>query len=79
MTFKIEKDVPIPASNAGGREQGRGKYPWQNMEVGDSFYFSHLLRSSVHCATICWAKRNGREWAFETRDEGRGARIWRIK
>jgi hypothetical protein len=30
--FKIEKNVPMP--------KGRAKYPWNEMEIGDSFFYS---------------------------------------
>jgi hypothetical protein len=36
MTIKIEKNVAIPKINVGGGNQR--KYPWYEMEVGDSFF-----------------------------------------
>lgn len=67
--FQVEKGVPV--------KDGRGvpaKYPWEGMEVGDSF------RADVHhtglrsCAR--WqAKKRGT--AYLVRVDGNGSRVWR--
>lgn len=73
--LKIDKDVPIPASDPGGRPE---KYPWQKMEVGDSFLIP--LESMKHKSAINLAyqagQRTGRKFSGR-RIEG-GTRVWRI-
>ena len=65
--FKIEKNIPAP-----GR---RAKYPFAEMEVGDSFEApeSAKLRTAAYNA----GKKSGRKFTCRTHD---GAlRVWRIK
>lgn len=76
--FKIEKSVPVPASLAGRR----AKYPWRDMDVGDSFFVplngeQRLtdLRSQVSRAAYSAFGKGG----SATRQEGNGVRVWRIK
>ena len=60
---EIEKGIPIPPK--------RGRYPWNNMEVGDSFFAIERVAAS-------WAsRRHGRR--FSMRREGDGWRVWRIE
>ena len=64
--IKIEKGIPIPPRSH------RAKYPWETMEIGDSFFApSANMASSVSLAR----KRYQRE--FTTRPEGTGTRVWR--
>ena len=67
---KIEKNIPIPTD-------GRKKYPWNEMEIGDSMFFDG--RSSTQVSAICggWGRRNGRR--FLVKKEGDGCRAWRIE
>lgn len=71
----IDKNVPVPP-RIGGRPGGRPtKYPWLDMEIGDSFRTSGK-RNSIGAA-VAWAtKQYGRK--FVTRREDDGVRIWRI-
>lgn len=73
MTFKIEKGVPVPVNTG----KGKGKYPWGEMEVGDSI----LMAPGVPANGVYqgWAKRNKPEWRFTSRKEGNAYRVWRIK
>lgn len=70
MKYKIEKKVPLPEAT-GGR---KSKYPWSEMEVGDSIFFQH---DRARTAAIAWSKRHNVE--FTTRKEKKGYRIWRTK
>lgn len=67
--FKIEKSVPKPAPIR------RRKYPWLEMEIGDSFLVpggrTERLANSAHGA----GKRYGRK--FSTRSVEGGVRVWR--
>jgi hypothetical protein len=70
-TVKIEKGVPIagPYSWSGNK-----KYPWEEMEVGDSFLFPEYLESPYTQAVS--ASKNGRE--FVVRSTREGFRCWRV-
>lgn len=74
--MKIEKNIPIPTGKA-------TKYPWAEMEVGDSFLFeceySNSKQTNLHCNAIGWSKRNRIESKYVTKKVDGGVRIWRIK
>lgn len=70
--FKIEKGIPVPSHRG-----APSKYPWEQMEVGDSFFvpaedttknFGSLARTS--------GKRMGAK--FTSRKLDGGWRVWRI-
>lgn len=66
--MKIEKDIEIPTKHA------RTKYPFAEMEVGDSIY-SDVISASTSARG--WGYRNNKK--FTTRREGNGYRTWRIE
>ena len=66
--IKIEKGIAPPTARRGRRM----KYPWDKMEVGDSF----LGRRSVSGSAAIQARK--RDWEFVTSVEGDGRRVWRI-
>ena len=86
MTIKIDKNVPIPegATRASA-------YPFEDMEVGDSFFMQGKTSDQLTNAASHWRKKKG--WGFTARnvhemgkhpDTGadlpiKGARIWRTK
>lgn len=73
--MKIEKNVPIP--QRGLFHQRQSKYPFRNMEVGDSVYYAERAEAKLALAS---AYKHGRdkEWAFTGRfDPTGGCRIWR--
>lgn len=72
--YKIEKSVPI----TGSRQRAR-KYPFPDMEIGDSFYVPagsrpvEALRNSINASSrLC------KPAVFTTRRHGNGVRVWRI-
>lgn len=71
--FKIEKGVPMPAY--------RGKYPFSEMAVGDSFTVPLAQRNIVLSSAQHWRKRTmNLGWKFSTRTvDDKTARIWRIE
>lgn len=71
--FKIEKNIPPPSRGGPGRKH---KYPFREMEVGDSFFYRGLRGTIVSCANY-FGKRNNAK--FVTRKENDGFRIWRIE
>jgi len=69
--IKVDRQIPIPDY---GRKPGpRRKYPWLEMEVGDSFLMpkGRTPGSQVHCAS----KRYDR--TFMSRKTSKGYRVWR--
>ena len=60
------------------RKRRLGKYPWDQMEVGDSFWAKTTVHALVRAAhSHAKHYNNGRE--YTTRTERDGARVWRIK
>ena len=76
--FKIDKDVPIPKKRGGPGAQP--KYPWHQMEVGDSFFAAAPLKAVLNAAGN-WAHRHGVKFSGRavTEDGVKGARVWRIE
>lgn len=63
--FVIEKGVPIP--------NGRSRYPFKDMEVGDSVYIEGKASSKISGSFgILRPKR------FIARNEKTGVRVWRV-
>jgi len=80
MSFTIEQDVPTPA--------GRSKYPFQEMEVGDSFFvpledetLAKRRAQSVRAQAGRFGKINGVKFSIRTLDEDGqvGVRCWRVE
>ena len=70
----IDKNIPIPTNGTAGAPH---KYPWRDMEVGDSFYVNGPTRrdSLSQCSSRA-ARIYGRK--FSIRKENCGFRVWRI-
>lgn len=80
MSFEIRKGVPKPSMNTGG--MGRNlKYPFGDMEVGDSFLISQTSESKskrLAAGAINNAHRRFPERKFSQRvDDSGGIGIWR--
>lgn len=67
--MKIEKSVELPKFN--------GKYPFHEMEVGDSFACEN--QALVTSAANSYSKRHERKEKFSVRKHGDAFRCWRIK
>lgn len=71
--MKIDKDIPMPT-----RRQGMGrpaKYPFAEMEVGDSF-FSTETRNRLAAASSHAGSRHEMKFAILSVDGG--FRVWRV-
>lgn len=65
----IEKNIPVPARVTGKRS----KYPWQQMEIGDSFFTeSNAIRALISTRHKVYPAR------YKYANEGNGVRVWRI-
>jgi len=77
VEYKIEHNIPIPVS--------RSKYPFDEMEVGDSFFVKCEKKDKAKKQGILFscanqnAKRRKSERTFSTRQVDGGIRVWRIK
>lgn len=72
--FKIEKNVAFPA--LGGR--GSKKYPFDEMQVGDSF-LAQVKADRLSNAAASYARYHGSGIKFATRKiDDDNTRIWRI-
>lgn len=69
----IDKGVPIPFNAGRG---GRGKYPWRQMVVGDSFYTTSGGLSALSSTCTKMGVQLGAK--FVARKDGHGVRVWRI-
>jgi len=76
--MEIEKNIPMPE---GGSHIGRPvKYPFADMEIGDSLFFADeptgTMSNPVVAARSAAAKRG---WKVTARKEGDGVRVWRTE
>lgn len=75
MEFKIDKNVPLPTA-------GRPRiYPWDQLEVGDSFAFKAETRHQmerIRSAGYHFGKTRGMKFAFRRESECQ-YRCWRIQ
>lgn len=72
--FTIEKDIPVPKMTSVGRKM---KYPFESMQVGDSFFVKDGTVKSLSCSCLHHGKRLERKFASLTVDGG--ARVWRVE
>jgi hypothetical protein len=80
--FLVEADIPIPPTQtARVARYGAPKYPWDAMEIGDSFLVpgdgSAQQQIRVNTASNVRAKRHPGE-AYVTRVTDSGVRVWRV-
>lgn len=89
--IKIEKGVPKPPLGGGHMRGRRAFYPFQEMEVDDSFFLpcfpgktAQKTSNIVTSAATSWRKRKGNNPRFKIRIEQRvengvaGVRLWRL-
>jgi len=70
--IKIEKDVPFPLGIC------TFPYPFDNMEIGDSFVVPDETKASVMAAVTRYQKKCNWEKKFITRKDLNGRRVWRV-
>lgn len=78
MTFKIEKGHPMPEFKSGAQN----KYPWAQMEVGDSFFVPGSTAQKMRSAASHQAKRHPPKRYIcrkEVVDGVQGVRVWRVE
>ena len=68
--YQIDSDVPPP------QPRKRHNFPYEQMQVGESFWVSGMKMQSLCNVNVRQAKRLKRK--FACRKEGDGIRVWRI-
>jgi hypothetical protein len=68
--MKVEKGVPMPVAES--------KYPFSEMEIGDSFAVDWKVHNNARQAAWYYASRN-KPWGFKTKRMNGKLRIWRTK
>ena len=70
--MNIEKNVPLPIT------MKKTRYPFEQMEIGDSIVFDLRDKQCVAQAATHLKQRNP-EWNYTTRREGNNFRLWRTE
>jgi len=70
--YKIEKNIPAP----GPAPQSIRKYPFDKMQIGDSFFVPGGNQNSIATSATNQLNRYGRR--YTTRKMDGGVRVWRI-
>jgi len=73
MTIPIDHDVPIPAITR------MSKYPFDDMEVGDSFTILPEASKNISSAIGAYCRKRSDGRKFITRSIEGGVRIWRVR
>lgn len=87
--FQIESGIPFTSANRGGRGRRPTAFPFENMEVGDSFLIecdstSKKVVDSWRRKLLVAKKRfnesyDGPAWEFRTATQPNGIRVWRVQ
>lgn len=72
MSYVVEKNVAMKKPNG-----HVVKYPFAQMEIGDSF-FAEVTSIKLSVAANNWGARQEPRRKFSVRAEGMGTRVWRI-
>ena len=67
--YEITKEVPLPEPKV------RHNYPYEAMQVGESFWVAGISLQALCNSNRRWSKRLERR--FICRREGEGVRVWR--
>jgi len=77
---KIENNVPIPDVHS------KSKYPWPEMEVGDSVFIKAeegetptRLNGIVSSSVRYYGRKTGRKFRTRVFSEENGIRVWRVE
>lgn len=82
--IKIDKGIPIPKLSYNNGIYRKRKYPFRQMEVGDSFIiseeYSRDIMSRKGTAARAWSAKSGMGYKFSLhKTSDNKIRIWRIK
>lgn len=71
--FIIQKEVPLPK-----RTKGKEEYPFDKMDIGDSFLFDKEYLNNIHYVKARFTARTGKKYSVRNVDE-KYYRCWRIE
>ena len=83
MEYKIDKGVPLPGNN----NPKNSKYPWQDMEIGDSFSVPidgvrgpQMVAAAVSRGAQGAKAKYGHRYSVRTTEENgkKCVRVWRV-
>ena len=74
----IEKGIPVPPPRHGTSQSNaaRTKYPWADMDIGDSFLVRDKSQNAMATTASYHAKKLGRN--FRAANVEGGVRVWRV-
>ena len=72
VMLKIDKNVPMPRPDA----SPVAKYPWRDMEVGDSFFVAGKTMKQFAGIPGSASRKYGKK--FSARSVEGGVRVWRV-
>jgi len=70
--IKIEKGIPVPRASA-------AKYPWHDLDVGDSFLFPKSVSGDTSANNAAAASKRLAPKRFSVRKTTDGYRCWRVR
>ncbi len=82
--IEIEQGIPMPPPRKSGGGGGNQKYPWEGMQIGDSFFVPQppgitlaKLQIRVNGSAAPAGKRLGTR--YTVRQVEGGVRVWRVE
>lgn len=76
--YKIEKDIPAPSERKYNNGGGRQKYPFVDMQIGDSVFIPGATGHEHNACRAARAAASRKKMKITTHFVDGGARIWRI-
>jgi hypothetical protein len=76
--YEIEKNVSAPAERTYNNGGGKQKYPFVDMEVGDSVFIPGATSHDHNACRAARAAVSRKGFKLTTRFMDGGARIWRV-
>lgn len=74
MAYEVDKAVPLPTNASGGRPH---KYPFREMEVGDSFLVEPLDGDKLRNYASQFSRAKGARFVTRKQPDG-SVRCWRV-
>lgn len=81
--YEIEKNVPIP--DVATKQHQNKKYPFDNMDVGDSFLVQsskdahYKTRHAIAAYASVYGKKNGKKFTSLGNESDFTVRVWRVE
>ena len=76
--ISIDKErIPIPPVRTGPKKATRFKYPFDQLDVGDSFFVEGIQARAIAGSIANASKVLGQKYVSRTMNGG--ARVWRVK